>query len=127
MKPEKQNLIHDLLDNDASRDAILLAGGRVLRRRRQMRFAIRSVGVLVVVAAVAMLFLRKESSPSNATQVASVSSKPSPVPPVQALTDEQLLSMFPSNTPVGLVSLADGKKRLIFPRAGDEQRFVTRL
>jgi hypothetical protein len=34
--------------------------------------------------------------------------------------------LFP-NTPVGLASLPDGKKRLIFPRPGDEQRFITKL
>jgi len=33
--------------------------------------------------------------------------------------------MFPK-TPVGLVTLENGKKRLIFPRPGDEQRFVAR-
>lgn len=127
MKPEKQNLIHDLLDNDASRDAILLAGGRVLRRRRHLRIAIRSVGVLAAVAVIAMLWLLKESPHPSNVQVASVPPKVAPAPKAQALTDEQLLSMFPSNTPVGLASLSDGKKRLIFPRAGDEQRFITRL
>jgi hypothetical protein len=44
----------------------------------------------------------------------------------QSLTDDELLALFP-NTPVGLATLADGKKRLIFPRSGDEQKFVTRL
>jgi hypothetical protein len=44
----------------------------------------------------------------------------------QSLTDDQLLGFFP-NTPVGLATLPDGKKLLIFPRPGDEARFITRL
>jgi len=43
-----------------------------------------------------------------------------------SLTDDELLALFP-NTPVGLATLPDGKKLLIFPRPGDEKRFVTRL
>src|SRR5258707_11870134 len=39
MKPEKQSLIHDLLDEqrDRRREATLLAGGRILRRRHWRR------------------------------------------------------------------------------------------
>jgi hypothetical protein len=43
-----------------------------------------------------------------------------------SLTDDKLLALFP-NTPAGLATLPDGKKLLIFPRPGDEKRFVTRL
>ncbi len=57
----------------------------------------------------------------------------SPTPPlassgsqVGSLTDDELLALFP-NTPVGLATLSNGKKRLIFPRPGDEARFITRL
>jgi hypothetical protein len=42
-----------------------------------------------------------------------------------SLTDAELLAMFPQ-IPVGLVTLENGKKRLIFPRPGDEQRFMAR-
>ena len=41
-------------------------------------------------------------------------------------TNDQLLALFP-DTPVGLAKLPNGKKLLIFPRAGDEQKFVTHL
>jgi hypothetical protein len=51
-----------------------------------------------------------------------------PVASIQprSLTDDELLALFP-NTPVGLATLPDGKKLLIFPRPGDEKRFVIRL
>ena len=51
-----------------------------------------------------------------------------PVASIQprSLTDDELLALFP-DTPVGLATLPDGKKLLIFPRPGDEKRFVTRL
>src|SRR5882724_8031996 len=126
MKPEKENLLHDLLDQDASRQAILLAGGQTLRRRRHLRMAMRGAGILAVVAVVTVFCFRKENSHPEAAQVAKVAPKVSPVLQVRALTDDELLALFP-NTPVGLASLADGKKRLIFPRPGDEERFITRL
>ena len=44
----------------------------------------------------------------------------------RVLTDNELLSLFP-NTPVGLVTLLNGKKLLIFPRPEDERRFYTRI
>jgi hypothetical protein len=37
-----------------------------------------------------------------------------------------LLALFP-DTPVGLITLENGKKRLIFPRPGDQERFVKHL
>jgi hypothetical protein len=126
MKPEKENLLRDLLDQEASRQAILLAGGHALRRRRHLRTAIRGAGILAVVAVATVFCLRKENSHPGAAQVAKVTSKVQPVSQVRALTDDELLALFP-NTPVGLASLADGKKRLIFPRPGDEERFITRL
>ena len=124
MKPEKRFLIHDLLDDeerDARREATLLAGGRVLRRRRWKRVAIRSLAMGAVVTA-AVLFVQKMTSPRpSAFTTVTV-----PQPQVHYLTDEELLGLFP-NTPVGLATMVDGKKRLIFPRPGDEERFVTRL
>jgi len=44
----------------------------------------------------------------------------------RSLTDDELLALFP-NTPGRLATLPDGKKLLLFPRPGDEKRFVTRL
>ena len=45
---------------------------------------------------------------------------------VHRLSDDELLALFP-NTPVGLVTLKNGRKQLIFPRPGDEKRFIIRL
>jgi hypothetical protein len=50
----------------------------------------------------------------------------SPPVRVQYLTDDELLALFP-DTPVGLIKTADGRKRLIFPRPGDEEKFITHL
>ena len=123
MKPEKQNLIHDLLDGDTARNATLAAGSRVLRQRRYWRTA-RQVALVTLFAAGTVVFLARESRHPLLNQ-ASGAIKPASVPQVQALTDDQLLALFP-NTPVGLASLSDGKKRLIFLRPGDEQRFIAR-
>ena len=127
MKPEKQNLIHDLLDADhgARRANALLAGGRVLRHRRWRRRAWQSFGVAALLgAAVASSFHGKyESQLSNLRSGMRVA--PAPVKPAGSLSDEELLALFP-DTPVGLATMADGKKRLVFPRPGDEERFVSR-
>src|SRR3954447_22398793 len=127
MKPEKQNLINDLLDTDhgARRAHALLAGGRVLRRRRWRRRAWRSFAVAALLGgAVAFSFHGKyESQLSNLRSGMRV--VPAPVKPAGSLSDEELLALFP-DTPVGLATMADGKKRLVFPRPGDEERFVSR-
>jgi len=127
MKPEKRDLIHDLLDNNANHDDILRAAGSVLRHRRRRRLATQVAGLLATFALLAVVFLRRDVPQTKSAPVANVATKAAPAPEVKALTDEQLLSMFPSNTPVGIASLADGRKRLIFPRPGDEERFITRL
>jgi hypothetical protein len=124
MKPEKQDLIRDLLDEDSSREATLLAGSRILRRRRQWRAARQGAVVLALAAVAAVLALKKETP--LPPRVATIAPQASPVTQVRALSDDELLSLFP-NTPVALASLPDGKKRLIFPRPGDEQKFITRL
>ena len=126
MKPEKQNLIRDLLNEDSGRETMLLAGGQILRRRRQWRTVKRGVCGLAVVALAVILVLKKETPQPAALQVAGVAPKAAPVAKAQALTDDELLGLFP-DTPVALASLPDGKKRLIFPRPGDEQKFITRL
>ena len=124
MKPEKRFLIHDLLDDeerDVRREATLSAGGMVLRRRRWKRVAIRSLAMAAVVTAT-VLFFQKMTAPRPPV----FTTITAPQPQVHCLTDEELLGLFP-NTPVGLATTVDGKKRLIFPRPGDEERFVTRL
>jgi hypothetical protein len=124
MKPEKRHLIHELLDEqrDARRQATLLAGGRVLRRRRWRRAALRSFAGLTLLALA--IFCLQQLVPRRPPSLTAVPS-PSP-PPVQSLSDAQLLALFP-DTPVGLITLENGRKRLIFPRPGDAERFIKPL
>lgn len=123
MKPEKQNLIRDLLDENSAREATLLAGAHILRRRRHWRAARRVCAVVALCAVVAGLAMRKSAPPPH---LAAATPKAPAVSQVHEMTDEELLALFP-NTPVALASLPDGKKRLLFPRPGDEQKFIRRL
>jgi len=123
VKSEKRILLDDVL-GDARREATLLAGGEILRRRRFERAAARSLAVLAVIVLAAVAIHQKRPAPVLAK---SNSAKPGPQPMrVEYLTDDELLALFP-NTPVGLIKTADGRKRLIFPRPGDEEKFITRL
>jgi hypothetical protein len=124
MKPEKRYLIHDLLaeQHDIRREATLLAGGRILRRRRWRRRGIQTLAAVTFMA-FAALSLQRLVPPSAPTVTAVL---PPSAPPVQSLTDAELLALF-SDMPVGLITLENGKKRLVFPRPGDEERFVKRL
>jgi hypothetical protein len=124
VKPEKQNLIHDLLDQDSTREVTLAAGNRILRQRRHWRTA-RPIGLATLLVASTVFYLTRTLNHPSVNRV-SQTAQPTSAPQVQALTDDQLLALFP-NTPVGIASLSNGKKRLIFPRPGDEQRFVKRL
>jgi hypothetical protein len=125
MKPEKQDLIRYLLGEDSARDATLLAGGQILRRRRHWRTARQVSAVLTLVAVVAALTLRKETP--VAPRLAAMDVKVAPVSQVHEMSDEELLSLFPTNTPVALATVSDGKKRLFFLKPGDEQRYIKRL
>ena len=123
MNPEKRHLIDDLLDeqHDARREAILLAGGRILRRRRWRHRAIQSLAVVAILGAAAVS-LQRTIAPRPPVEVAA------PATPVESksLTDAELLALFP-DTPVGLVTLENGRKQLIFPRPGDKERFYRSL
>jgi hypothetical protein len=123
MKPEKRHLLEDLLDEEqaARREAAFVAGGRILRRKRWRRVALRSFAVAAILGA-AVFSIHRTPSP-RALVIALVPAVPDQP---KALTDEELLALFP-NTPVALASLENGTKRLIFPRAGDEAKFVTKL
>jgi hypothetical protein len=123
MKPEKRHLIHDLLDEErgARREATLLAGGRILRRRRWRRVALRSFAAVMLLA-LATFTLQRMIAPRHPVLTA----VPAPSDAVKSLTDAELLALFP-NTPVGLVTLESGRKQLIFPRPGDQERFIKRL
>lgn len=129
MKPEKRNLIHDLLDEqcDARREATLLAGGRVLRARRWRRRAVQTLATVTVLGLTAVT-LQQLIKPRPATP-ATVAVTPTPATKTgktESLTDAELLAMFP-DTPVVLATLGNGQKKLIFPRPGDAERFVSRL
>lgn len=128
MKPEKRQLIRDLLDDqhEALREATLLAGGRILRWRRRRRLAFQGFAAAALFVLATFTFQRLV--PRQPPILSSVPAPPAPAPPapVQSLTDAQLLALFP-DTPVGLITLSDGRKRLIFPRPGDEERFIKRL
>ncbi len=122
MKPEKRHLIDTLMDGEetARREAILLGGGRILRRRRWRRAAWRSLAGIAILALAALPILKTtEPRPRALTAVAVPQAR------MRGLTDDELLAMFP-DTPVGLMTLENGKKRLIFPRPGDEDRFMAR-
>ncbi len=125
MKPEKQRLLHDLLGGDEGREATLAAGARILRRRRQWRAASRGLALALALAAAGVWLERANSPKPVVAKTPQLAAVPTPARP-QAFTDEQLLALFP-NTPVGLVKLSDGRKRLIFPRPGDEQKFIARF
>ena len=127
MKAEKQHLIHDLLDDESRRDAALLAGARVLRRRRQWRAASR-IGVLATALVWTAIWFehRRDAHSIAKNPVAMPTTSESEQVKAQSLTDDELLALFP-NTPVALATLPDGRKLLIFPRPGDEQRFITKL
>jgi hypothetical protein len=124
MKPEKQNLIRDLIGNESNREATLLVGAHILRRRRQWRAVRQGSLALALVVVVVTLALWKESP--LPPRIASVAVPAKPVSQVHEMTDEELLSLFP-NTPVALAPLPDGTKRLLFPRPGDSRRFISRL
>jgi hypothetical protein len=127
MPPEKRILLDDVLGapaDDARRAATLLAAGKIMRRRRTIRFAARSAALLAVALFAALAIHQKASAPKMARVLPA---KPAPIQEgVQYLTDEQLLSLFP-NVPVGLIQTSDGKKRLIFPRPGDEAKYIIHL
>jgi hypothetical protein len=123
MKPEKHLLIHDLLEGhgqDTRRQATLLAGGRILRRKRWRRVAIRCLAVAAVIAGATFTLQR-----GIVRQPVALTAAPKSAVHVHYLSDDELLGLFP-DTPVGWAAVG-AKKRLIFPRPGDEARFITRL
>ena len=123
MNLEKRHLLHDLLDEqcDTRREAVLQAGGRILRRRRWRRRTIQSLVVVAILGAAAVS-LQRTIEPRPPIRVAAPATPAEP----HGLTDAELLALFP-DTPVGLVTLENGRKQLIFPRPGDKERFFRSL
>ena len=129
MKPEKRQFIHDLLDDqrDARREAILLAGARVLRVRRWRRRVVQIFATVTVLGLVGISLQRMLTPEPAVVNIAAVPPAPKkPQSAVKSLTDAELLALFP-DTPVVLATLGNGQKRLIFPRPGDAERFVSPL
>jgi len=125
MKPEKQQLIHAVLDGDPRREATLAAATKILRHRRHWHAAGRALAVITL-ATTATLLVQPSRQPQPAPPISQPHARPVAPLPVQALTDDELLALFP-NTPVGLATLPNGRKLLIFPHPGDEARFITHL
>jgi hypothetical protein len=125
MKPEKQQLIDDLLAGESRREATLLASSRILHRRRQWR-AGRRIVALAGVVVVGVILVGEQRNRLGIPAAGSLAAKPAAPASVHFLTDAELLALFP-DTPVGLAKIGNGKEILIFPRPGDEARFITRL
>jgi hypothetical protein len=125
MKPEKENLWRDLTATETRREATLLAAGGILRRRRHWHTARQTALLSLLVASVALLVVQSHRSLTLA-RVSPPTAKSAAATPVQELTDEQLLSLFP-NTPVALATLPNGKKLLLFLRPADEAKYAIRL
>ena len=115
MKPEKQNLIRDLLAEDSRREETLLAGARILRRRRHWRAVRQGMALAAMALALTLLWMKQEQRHSAPAQVAKMVPKSESATQVEALSDDQLLSLFPK-TPVGLASLIERKKAPHLPR-----------
>jgi hypothetical protein len=122
---EKQKLIQELLDDQSAnrRQATFLAGRQILRQRRWRRAALRGALVVASILVITTVVFRNTV---RRTPAVSALQPPTPEPVLKSLTDAELLALFP-DTAVGLITLDDGRKRLIFPRAGDEARFVKRM
>jgi hypothetical protein len=131
MKPEHHQLLRDLLDGHdavAQRDAILNAGRHVLRRKRQARYLTRTLAATAFagLAVLAISRITTPHSPASAADTHLASTQPPrAVSHVREITDDELLALFPG-TPVWLAKV-NGKQRLIFPRPGDEARFIVHL
>ncbi len=125
MKLEKQQLIDDLLDGENRRETTLLTATKILRRRRHWRVAWRSFVLMTLATATVLLVEQNRQRPTLA-KISPPETKSSASLQAQSLTDDQLLSLFP-NTPVGLATLPNGKKLLIFLRPGDAAKFIAHL
>jgi hypothetical protein len=119
----RDRLISDLWpgpEAGAQREATLQAGRRALRVRRLRRLAFRTSAVVALVAAIGFGLIRRAER--EARPIASAPVSPAPV---RHLTDDQLLGLFPG-TAVGLARVGD-REVLVFPKVGDQERFVGRF
>ena len=125
MNPEKQRLLRDLLEDGSRDETTLIAAAKILRRRRQWR-ATRQIFALVIFLAAAFWLVEQKNQRPMAAHIPSPGAMHPAPPRAQSLSDEELLALFP-DTPVGLATLPNGKKLLLFPRPADEAKYVIRL
>jgi hypothetical protein len=125
MKPEKQQLLDDLLEAEGQREAILSAGGQILRQRRHRRAVVQIGSLMALAAAVALVLEQRQPASHHVLQSPTVESRPAPFQ-VKTLTDAELLALFP-NTPVALATLSNGKKVFLFLRPADDAKFAVHL
>jgi hypothetical protein len=123
MKPEKQQLIHDLLSGPECREVTLAVGTQILRRRRHWRAGARMVTALLL--GVATWGVMKYQPQPSAAGMSALNQSSAPLP-THLLSDAELMALFP-NTPVALMTLPNGKKVLVFPRPEDEKKYVAHL
>jgi hypothetical protein len=126
MKPEKEQLLHDLLAGDGRREATLLAATNILRRRRHWRRARQTFLLLLLLVAATTLLVETNNRRHAPVPPARPEAQLAAAPRTQELTDDQLLALFP-NIPVGLATLPNGKKLLLFLQPADAAKYVTRL
>jgi hypothetical protein len=125
MKPEKQQLIHEVLEGESHSEYTLLTAAKTLRRRRQWRVA-RQTFTLITFLIITVCLVERENLPRMALHVLPPETKLQTPTHTHSLTDEELLALFP-NTPVALATLPNGKKLLIFPRHADQAKYIRRL
>ena len=125
MKPEKQQLLDDLLGGEGREDTTLLVAGKILRGRRQWRVACRAFALITLATATVLLVAQNRQRPTL-VHISPPTAEAPAARQARSLTDAELLALFP-DTPVGLATLTGGKKLLLFPRPGDAAKFITRL
>src|SRR5438552_13782341 len=107
MRSDRQRLLHDVMHDDPSeREAVRRAAEFILRRRRQRRHGRLTLSLLGLALGTSLAIQ------NLATRLQPPPEALSTAPPREAgaLTDDELLALFP-DTPVALATMADGKKR----------------
>ncbi len=80
MKPEKQKLLDDLLEPEGQRDAVLRAGGKILRRRRHWRMAGQTLVALALITISALWIEQNRQPASKVAPPPLAESKPTTLP-----------------------------------------------
>ena len=130
--PEADDALLDALlrdDDWRAASADFKAGAvRTLRRRRRVRWLVRSAGGAAALAAVLALVAHWPARPVPATRPLTIARAEAPQPQRQAsrrLTDAQLLAAFPRGT--CFIAEVDGKKELVFLDPRVERAYLGRV